>query len=185
MQMPNGWNEVQAVTGEFKNLPAGGYICKIVNAGLMISKTGKEMLQLAIDVADGEYTDYFYNIFKGRKANANGKEVKWPCVYYQLTQGDSMGRFKGLLQNIEESNQGYKWQWGDDCELSLKGKLVGGKFREEEYIGNDGKVHTSIKCMSLLPVDGITEIEPPPKKTVELQQGNGYGGYVGDEEIPF
>ena len=65
-----------------------------------------------------------------------------------------MGRFKGMLLNIEKSNSGYEWNWN---EKSLEGKLFGGVFREEEYINRNGRLSTAVKLISIRPVEGITE----------------------------
>ena len=89
-----------------------------------------------------------------------------------------MGRFKGMMQNIEASNDGWKWNWDEN---ELAGKLFGGKFQEEEYMGNDGKVHTTTRCAGILPIEGIDEIAIPEKKTLEPTDYS----QPTDEEIPF
>ena len=188
MNKPTGWEEAKAITGEFQSLPAGGYICQIVKAEVAISRKGAEMLKIAFDIADGEYLGYFRDRYENNAKQHD--DAKWPAggVYYQLTGGDSVGRFKGLIATIEESNAGYTWDWN---EKSLTGKLFGGKFREEEYIGtNDGKIHSSVKCINILPAEGITEIPVPEKKTVDgansaYGNGNTFSTNVSSEEIPF
>lgn len=183
MIKPQNWDNTSAVMGAgFPKLPAGKYVCKVVNVKIGLSKNGAEMLTFAVDVAEGEYKDFFRKQFD-RKKETNS-DAKWPCQYYQLTQGDSMGRFKGLLAAFELSNPGYTWQWGTDCELSLRGLKIGGIFREEEYLGNDGKKHDSVKCYALLPTDDLEEATVPPKKMLD-QAGNGFGRQSLDEEIPF
>lgn len=54
-----GYDESEALTGEFEVLEAGGYICKIINAKVEKSKTNKEMLVIAFDIAEGDHKDYF------------------------------------------------------------------------------------------------------------------------------
>ena len=61
MNKPANWDSVEAITGEYKKLPAGGYVCSIVRAECTKSKNGKEMLKLAIDIAEGEYKDFYLN----------------------------------------------------------------------------------------------------------------------------
>lgn len=178
MQKPSNWDNVQAITGEYTPLPAGGYECRIVKVVLGAAKSGAQMLTIAFDIESGQYAGYYHEQYKSRLAS--NPEAKWGGMYYQLTEGESMGRFKGMIQNIEKSNPGYTWNWDDQ---SLVGKLFGGKFREEEYIGNDGKVRSSTKCISILPIDGITEIAPPEKKCVENSSYNAYN--AADEDIPF
>ena len=176
MNKPANWDSVEAITGEYKKLP-GGYVCSIVRAECTKSKNGKEMLKLAIDIAEGEYKDFYLNQYL-QEQERNKEQAKWRGSYYQLTEGDSMGRFKGMLLNIEKSNPGYKWNWN---EKSLEGKLFGGVFREEEYINRNGGLSTAVKLISIRPVEGITDIEPPAKKVLE---NNNLAENFG-EEIPF
>ena len=145
MNKPANWDSVEAITGEYKKLPAGGYVCSIVRAECTKSKNGKEMLKLAIDIAEGEYKDFYLNQYL-QEQERNKEQAKWRGSYYQLTEGDSMGRFKGMLLNIEKSNPGYKWNWN---EKSLEGKLFGGVFREEEYINRNGGLSTAVKLISI------------------------------------
>lgn len=177
MNKPANWDSVEAITGEYKKLPAGGYVCSIVRAECTKSKNGKEMLKLAIDIAEGKYKDFYLNQYL-QEQERNKEQAKWRGSYYQLTEGDSMGRFKGMLLNIEKSNPGYSWNWN---EKSLEGKLFGGVFREEEYINRNGGLSTAVKLISIRPVEGITDIEPPAKKVLE---NNNLAENFG-EEIPF
>lgn len=177
IKKPANWDSVEAITGNYKKLPAGGYVCSIVRAECTKSKNGKEMLKLAIDIAEGEYKDFYLNQYL-QEQERNKEQAKWRGSYYQLTEGDSMGRFKGMLLNIEKSNPGYKWNWN---EKSLEGKLFGGVFREEEYINRNGGLSTAVKLISIRPVEGITDIEPPAKKVLE---NNNLAENFG-EEIPF
>ena len=178
MNKPANWDSVEAITGEYKKLPAGGYVCSIVRAECTKSKNGKEMLKLAIDIAEGEYKDFYLNQYL-QEQERNKEQAKWRGSYYQLTEGDSMGRFKGMLLNIEKSNPGYSWNWN---EKSLEGKLFGGVFREEEYINRNGGLSTTVKLISIRPVEGITDIETPAKKV--LENNNNLAENFG-EEIPF
>ena len=59
MERIEGYEEAQAITGEYEKLEAGGYICKIVNAKEEKSKSGKRMLVLQLDIIEGERKEYF------------------------------------------------------------------------------------------------------------------------------
>ena len=179
MKPIENWDNVEAIVGgSYPKLPAGGYVCRIVTAREELSKaSGKRMLVFAIDIAEGEYKDFFLNQFNSRlKTN---EKATWGQggIYRQVVEGDSVGRFKGMIQVLEESNKGWVWDWNEN---NMKGLLVGGLFREEEYIGNDGKVHSNVKCISFLPVEGIENVAVPEKKCVEPMQQSGMS-----EEIPF
>jgi len=99
MNKPQGYDEAQASqNGEFEQLPPGAYNCIIKDAREVKSKNGKTMLQLWLDIADGEHKDYFQNQYISIGKKYDG--VKWRGIYNQLTEGDSLGYFKGLIQDI-------------------------------------------------------------------------------------
>jgi hypothetical protein len=183
MQKPQGYDETEVFT-EYKTIPPGGYICRI--NGAKIEKTQqsqKEVLILAFDIAEGEYKDYYSEQFIRKSANATS-EVKWPGTYRQLTEGKSLPFFKGLITAIENSNPGYTWNWD---EKTLKGKLFGGVFGQEEYQKqNNGGIGISTKCQQIRSVEQIRKgVEIPQIK--RLKQGNNpFGGTVmPEEQIPF
>ncbi len=68
------WNANKAAQpGEFTNLPAGGYVCKIVDSEFTTSKAGNDMLNLKLDIAEGDfanYYQYFFDRFKNWNNNA-------------------------------------------------------------------------------------------------------------------
>lgn len=182
---PQGYDDAVAMTaGDFPRLPAGGYVCKVINVKLGKSQNGNEMLILALDIAEGQYEDFFRKQYD-RMLGFN-KDAKWPCLYRQVTCGNSVGLFKGMVSAFEKSNPGFAVTFPFD-ESTLARKIVGGAFREEEYIRNDGKSAMSIRCFSLRPVEGITEIEPPaPKMLEQTQTAQTFGGQaISNEAIPF
>ena len=185
MMKPDGFDSAMAIKGGgFRLLPPGGYICRIVEAKEQHSKSGRNMLVLGLDIAEGEYKDFYLKQFQRR--HEENPDTKWPCLYYQLTDGDSVGRLKGLLMALEESNEGFSlasWDWD---EKKLKKLLCCGVFREEEYLNQEGKVRTSVKCISILPKAELPNVKTPEKKTLEpQQQNNGGWGNIPDEDIPF
>lgn len=177
MQKPSDWDTTPAITGEYIPLPPGGYECCIVKVQKGESKSGAAMLTISFDIESGKYAGYYRKQYEGRKVG--NADAKWGGMYYQLTEGQQQGRFKGMLENIEKSNPGYVWNWD---EQSLVGKLFGGKFREEEYIYN-GKIYTSTKCIGILPIEGIEGITPPEKKCVDTMPDG--APLYGDDDIPF
>ena len=189
MDKIKGFEGVNAILGGGSNqLPAGVYVGKIVNVHLGESKAGDEMLTLAMDIAEGDYKDFYRRQFDRKmQFKKEGQEVKWPCQYYQLTRKDdnTVGRFKGMLTCIEMSNDGYKWNWD---ETSLRGKLCGVIMREEEYEGNDGQVHTTTRCYAIIPISEMDNATVPDKKCLEKKSpsmNGGFGGSFNDEQIPF
>jgi hypothetical protein len=185
MQKPENWDEVEAFTGEFKNITPGGHVCRIIQAKVEKSNSGNEMLTILFDIAEGDCAGYYTEQFE-RKLNAN-PDAKWQGTYRQLTQGNSEKFFKGLLMAIEKSNDGYTWNWD---EKTLKGKLFGGVFGQEEYVNTKGEVKLSTKCRFIRSVEQVRKgVEVPEIKRLEHSEPSGaesFGHEVFPEEsIPF
>ena len=141
MEKPQGFDEAQAF-GEFETLPAGGYKCMIKKVVCEKTQAGKEFLKLAIDILEGEFKDFFQKKFD----NDTREDRKWSGVWTVFTEGYNPGttnpKFKGLITSVEASNSGFKFNFD---EQTLVNKKVGIVFREEEFEGYDGQVHTSTK----------------------------------------
>ena len=159
MQPIEGWNEAPAYTGEFETLPPGVYKCQVVQVNITKTQSGKEMMVICFDIAEGPFKDYYMKQFKSRQKT--DKDVKYPGIFRQLTRGDSLPFFKGVITSIEKSNPGYRWNWE---EKSLVKKYFGGIFGREEYMGNDGKKHMSTKCVQIRSLDGMKDAKIPEDK---------------------
>ena len=181
----NEWNQTEAKTGgEFKELPAGGYVCAIIDADAVTSRKGTPQLKLSIDIDEGEYHDCFMDEYQ-RKQKTN-KDAVWPCVFYQGVSGKSLAFFKGLLEMIRQSNPGYvpaPDASGNFNEKTLIGKRIGFVFREEEREYN-GKIYTNARPRFAKTVEDIQNgnFVVPDKLTVEK---HAFGSTANDEEIPF
>lgn len=180
MQKPQGYDEAQAFTGDFETLKAGGYICVIKKALVTTSSTGSEMLVLLFDIAEGEHKGYYQRLFDN--ANKTKPDAKWQGVYRQLTQGQSMPFFKGMITSIESSNPGYQWNWNEE---TLKGKLFGGVFGREQYENHSGELKWSTKCQSIRSVEAIKKgIDIPADKYLKASRGF-TEVQIDDDELPF
>lgn len=175
MKKPENYDTTEAMTGEFKQLPPGAYNCIIRDAHEITSQSGKNMLQLRLDIADGEYKDYFKNqyISAGKKYG----DAKWRGIYNQLTEGDSLGYFKGLIQDIETSNPGYKFNFD---EKTLINRQIGGVFGREQYRNTNGELKFAVKCLYCVDRPRVKDITPPPDKLLEQAKTNGNGGSYGN-----
>lgn len=183
------WKNIKADDGAFKGLPAGVYKCVVKQASVKLSKKGQEMLVLCLDIAEGEYAHHFTDLFAKRheEASQKGEQAKWPnqAVYYQLTQGDFLPRFKFCIDCFEESNPGFTFS-GD--EKSLMNKVVAVVFREEEYRSQrDGQVRTSVKCDRIVPLSKMADTKVPGVK--KLKEDNEQRPKLSQDdwtqEIPF
>ena len=113
MERISNWDNIEAKGMEdFKALPIGAYECIIVGAGVHKSEqSGKESFKVAVDIASGEYKDYF----KKRYDNNTNTDKKWDnnSVRYLAFEGDNASFFKGFITSVENSNVGYKWNWDE------------------------------------------------------------------------
>ena len=156
-----GYNDVPAANpGEFTPLPAGGYVCRIINAELANSKAGNLMLILFVDIAEGDFTGFFKtSTEKARKFNA---DKKWDNagIYRQLVF-DSSNRvsrfFKGLITCIENSNSNFKININNFEPSVLRGLFCGFVFAFEEYQRRDDSIaeRTIIKFPKSSAANGI------------------------------
>ncbi|MFA5099484.1 MAG: hypothetical protein WC547_01185 [Candidatus Omnitrophota bacterium] len=156
---PEGYDSATAYTGEFETLEPGGYVCVIKQAEDTLTAKGIKMLTISFDIAEGESKGFYERQWE---SNASNAARKWRGTYNQITDGKSVPFFKGMITSIEESNNGYKWNWD---EASLKGKLFGGVFGREQYRKNDGSVGMVTKCIAIRSVKTVRDgIEPPADK---------------------
>ena len=144
-----GYDDVQeAMPGEFVKFPAGGYICRVVNAKITNSKAGNPMLVLFVDVAEGDFKDFFRKA-ADRVKNFN-PALEWDnsAVYRQLIFGNDgkVSRFfKGLLTCFRLSNPNdFTFNPHSFDEQRLRGQLIGFVFAEEEYQKRDGSVGSRV-----------------------------------------
>ena len=188
MQKPQGYDQETAFTGDFKTIAPGGHICKIMQAKVDTTQTGKEVLVLMFDISEGESKDFYTEDFNRRYTT--NPDAKYQGIFRQLTEGSSLKFFKGLISAIENSNSGYKWNWD---EYTLKGKLFCGVFGQEEFLNNNQEIKLSTKCRFIRSVEQVKKgIEAPPIKKLNLN--NSVSGYdvssfgtevFPEEEIPF
>ena len=133
---------------DFKALPKGGYLVRMMMAEEIKDKNGNPMLHIAWDIIEGEYKNFFMDTYKARKqANADkpdAKEVKWPfeaqkwipILDYEDKTRESR-QFKGFCTAVAESGADI---WTPDGELNLdevKQAEVGVVYQnvEHEYNG--------------------------------------------------
>lgn len=131
---------------DFKALPKGGYICRLIMAEEMTASSGKPMLHVAFDIVEGEFTGHFMNLFQARKkANTDPlKTIKWPFegqAWIPLNDYEDPSKtsrkFKGFCTAVEDSGTEI-WNLNGELDLArLKDAEVGVIFQdvEQEYNG--------------------------------------------------
>lgn len=174
MNKPQGYDEAQSYTGDFEQLELGGHVCKITGVKLEYTpNTNAEVLVLAFDIAEGKQAGYYQRKYdEARKSNA---QARWQGIYRQFTQGNSTPYFKGMIENIENSNPGYNFASTGFNEQTLVGKIFGGIFGREQYRAQDGSLKFTTKCRSIRTVEKIREgVDIPEDKLLKEEQQNDY-----------
>lgn len=172
-------------------LPKDGYICKILNAQVKDGKNG-QYIQIAYDIAEGEYKDFFKNLFDAKQ----DENKKWSTYFFvNLPKDDGSEKdawtkrlFKTFTNALEDSNEGYHFDWD---ETKFKNKLVGGLFHYEEYQKSDGSIGKATKMRNACSVEKIRSgnFKLPDDKTL-APTANASQDFMNipdgiDEEIPF
>ena len=197
MEKPRNFDTAKA-TGEYSPLPAGGYICNIIGVEEVMSRSGKPMIKIALDIAFGDEKDRFMNEYK----NDTRQEKKWPsnAVVYQLVMdadGNTHGRFKQFTNCVEKSNDGFTIRWGSEFCSCFKGKLIGVLFGREQYESTrDGSLKWSTKPQFFktveeirnndfrVPEDRYLQTQGMTTATPDMPIPDGFQA-INDSDIPF
>ena len=192
----NDYEKTQAY-GEYEQLPKGGYVLKILGVELCENRIG-QYIKISCDVAEGDYIGHFAKDYKSQQA----EDKKWRCNYLLNVPNDdgsekdgwTKRRFKTFTEALEESNNGYHFDWD---EQKFKGKLIGGLFNEREYEKTDGTVGKSINFAQVCPVEKIRSGKYTipadkllSKATASSPEKTNNDGFMNipdgaDEELPF
>ena len=190
MKPINGFKEAEPIIGggTVYTLPSGNYEFFIMDAKLTKSKSSnRDMLQIAFDVAEGQYADFYRKKFEADKKRDPSKAVwDYDAYFYQLCDEQALGRFKGFIKCLEDSNPSFSWDWD---ESKLRGLRFAGQTRNEQSLGNNGKVYDHNKLVNIYPVSELENLPKLSDKTVKQESvdfGGGFGGSVADNsDIPF
>lgn len=185
MEKINGYDEAQALTGEFETLDAGGYICIIKGAKEEMSSTNKKMLTIAFDIAEGEKAGFYQ-----RKFDEDTRiDKKWQGTYRQMLEGEkAAGYLKGLMTSLEASNSNFKWNWDEKKLIGLK---FGGIFGREEYERMDGSRGFSTKLRFVRSVEKIKngDFKIPEDKLLFKNDSNmfdaSFAAAADTDDLPF
>lgn len=183
------------VGGEFKALPGGGYICRIIKAQMSTTSNGLPRVEVMIDIIEGEYTQYFSNLFRERMANDPNAKYPYHGIL-RITAVDENGNtkknFKSFCTAVEKSND-ITLPRDDEAFLkALKDKEVGVLYQREEYEGNDGKNHWATKPKWFRDVETIESGNyqkpedvplPPTYGTAFSESADSFS--AAEDDIPF
>lgn len=178
--------------GDYEKLPKGGYVLVIKGAEVLSNRIG-EYIKISADIYEGEFIQFFTREYK----NQQTEDKKWHCNYLlnipkddgSEQDGWTKRKFKTFTEALEESNEGYHFDWD---EQKFKGKLIGGLFNEREYEGRDGAVRKATNWASVCTVDKIREgsYTLPDDKLINKAPTTSSTGFMDipdsvDDELPF
>lgn len=178
--------------GEPRILPAGGYICKILNAEETESRNRKPMLKVSFDIDEGEYKGYFRDLFKGWKENSDDPAtVKWPFtgtkwVMFYNSEGKTNRDFKSFCTALEDS--GTKVWINDTFDVNgLRGATLGLIFRREEHEYNNARswrtVPVGFRSVKTIEDGNYNVPEDKPLPEPVLTETDSFTAL--DEDLPF
>lgn len=201
----NNFSQAQASGQGSRSLPAGGYVAQIQSAIYTESRNGNPMLEIRLEIAEGEYRGIFTSkvTTPGTWSNAGTYRLTLPTDPNTSPEDWRLQRLKGMISAVEESNPGFKWR---DNEQELRGRFVGVLYRDEEFIGQDGLKHTSAKPAFFCGVPRIRtgnftiprpkllqeNAQAAPQTYTSVPQDAGFGEFTpveaplnGDQDLPF
>lgn len=128
----------------FAPLPAGGYVCRILDVKVDNTQNGRQYIKLRFDIAEGEYAGFFQ---KRWNADAQSQyERRWKGIFkifLPVFNGDNdaymndIAIYKGRINTIARCNNLPEpdIERGYDPDV-FKNCLVGILFRDSVYKGN-------------------------------------------------
>lgn len=169
---PSDYETAASYDSDVSRLPAGCYVCKVLKMEEAVAQSGKQMVVMYYDIAEGEHAGYYDQQYKREKQSSS--EAKWRGKYYLFPytkDGFTNPSFKGALTCIEKSNMGFKVIWPLNFDM-FKGKLIGLLFREEDVLW-EGRVITTVRPCAARTVDDIRNDRCTIPKKKELNNGQG------------
>jgi hypothetical protein len=194
MKQFGGYDQLKP-SGDFIQLPKGGYVCKIMGIETKQNSRGAYFI-VSFDIAEGEFKDYYANDYR----NQSGEDKKWHGQFFLSIPNDdgtkedgwSKQAFRNWTGALEDSNPNYHWDWDEN---KWKGKLIGGLFNNQQYISNTGEVRDSTKFARPTSVEKIRsgDYKLPKDKLKEAPAAASPAGIEGfvnvpsgsDDELPF
>lgn len=186
------WSSITAsADGDFQQLPAGGYVARIVD---MVDNEKKEYVELVWDIAEGE--------FAGRYSDKWGQEHPYAHHLFLSYKDTALPMLKGRLEVIQASNSGFDpfAAWDAGRLDMFRGRLLGINLQEEEYESTDGKVRTRMNVCQVIPVDDVRQgkvrvrdkktldgVAKPTTGTTSAPPAPSSGSYapVNEDDVPF
>lgn len=184
----NNYSAKKSTTRE--PLPAGGYVCKILDVKLVNYSWG-DVLVLSHDVIEGPHQGHFKQDYQGQ----TNEDKKWRgTVRINLPKDDGSEKdawtkrtFENSMWAFEASNPGFRFEWD---EQRLKGLIVGVLYRNKEWEMNGNRGWTTESC-ALTSIDDIrsNSFRMPKDKPLKAAPAPAasYGSFAesDDDDLPW
>lgn len=191
MKSINNWNDVRPATDGFETVPVGAYICQILRCEEKPNKNnGGTHLEIWFDIAVGEWKGFFTSDYMKQ----TGENKYWRGTIYQNVPDENSdkynmqcGFFKRFINAIEESNEGYHWDWNEEL---LKGKRIGVVFGEVERESKSGTRYMTTRPDNVVSTKAVEENKfrlPKTKYLPVKQEAPETSTFeeINDGELPF
>ena len=153
-------------------LPAGAYVCKILNVKYEEGQNGfSDRIALQFDIIEGEYANFYA---KQYESNPN-EDKRWKGVARIYVPNDdgsekdgwTKKKFAQWTDAFEKSNDGFLWAWD---ETKFKGLVIGIVFGETGTV-IDGRNVVYTEARFPIEVEKVRQGKVPEAKFVKK---NGY-----------
>lgn len=179
MKQINDYQNVQANDGEFRRPAPEAYflVIKRVEDVPLNPNTGRgDYLKIEYDIKGGEFDGFYQSEYD--------RTGKWYGSLIRSYKEKALGMFKHFIQCVEESNDGYKWDWN---EQGLAGKVFGAVLGEEEYMSNAGEVRRKLVVRSIKTVKQLADGDYKVPELKKLPQSDVVSAPIAtaDDDCPF
>lgn len=175
--------------------PAGAYVAEIKNVNVIepTDRNPRTVLELIVDISEGEYTHRYKDLFdenKNRFGDANYRgtfRITVPTEQDDEEDNWIKRKFEDQMFAIQESNPGYAWDW-DEKRLKMKKVGISVRNRIYEY---SGKTRSTTEIGRLEIVQDVRDGKIKPMKDRDQTQGKtadsaqGFTDVSDDTETPW
>lgn len=186
------YKNIKVSNGNFKNLPAGAYICEVKYVDVKDTKTKGKQIILSLDICEGEFAGMFEEKIPVTGSFPFYSQLK--RYIFDMEKKEYLPGFKGIITMLEKNNP--EFIAGDKLDTeNLIGLKCGGVYGEKEYLdGKTGKVKISTQLKWLCNIEEVEEgkVKIPPleklpddKRPKDSDIDDFDGSSVPDDDIPF
>lgn len=191
---PKGYDEVQ-VYGDWERLEPGGHKLVIGTVRETLTKAGNAAIEVKYDTDKTDKQPYYYTRIYQNDSRQN-KRFGGIQIIPLEHDGEATKSLKSFCTAVEASNSGFSVQWGKNFCESLKGKKIGGVFREVEY-EKDGDVKVAVNLYYFRKITGVEDVRVPAvKELVKTQSNSDWGAtdidsmfadasQIDNDDLPF